>query len=347
MLDLGGFAIERKATAPLIIGEVGQAHDGSLGTAHALVDVIADAGAQAVKFQTHLACFESTPSEPWRVQFSKQDASRYDYWKRMEFTEDQWRGLRKHADERGLVFISSPFSLESVSLLADIGADALKIASGEVANTDLLRACAATGLPVLVSSGMSPWAELDAAVAILEESSAPYAVMQCTSAYPCPPGDWGLNVLQDIRSRYGCDAGFSDHSGSEAAGLAAVALGARYVEVHVTLSKAAFGPDVPASLTPKQLKRLCDGAAAITQALDAPIDKDAAASRLAPMRALFTRSVVAVRDLPADTILTDVDLVAKKPGTGIPGSELPNVVGRRLRHAVTTDQLLSWEDLHE
>src|SRR5215208_5363153 len=115
----------------LIIGEVALTHDGSLGLAHAFVDAIADAGADAVKFQTHIAAAESTPAEPFRVKFSRQDASRYDYWKRMEFTEEQWRGLADHCADRGMLFISSPFSIEAVNLLARIGQPLWKIASGE------------------------------------------------------------------------------------------------------------------------------------------------------------------------------------------------------------------------
>src|SRR5438132_6125934 len=118
----------------LIVGEIAQAHDGSLGVAHAFIDAIANAGADAVKFQTHIAAAESTPSEPWRVKFSTQDETRYDYWKRMEFTEPQWLGLKQHADERGLLFLSSPFSLEAVELLQRIGITSWKVASGELSN---------------------------------------------------------------------------------------------------------------------------------------------------------------------------------------------------------------------
>src|SRR5216684_4034609 len=121
-----------RGTGSIVVGEVAQTHDGSLGLAHAFVDAIAAAGADAVKFQTHIAAAESTPGEPWRVKFSKQDASRYDYWKRMEFSEEQWHGLKRHADEKRLLFLSSPFSLEAVELLARVGVPAWKIASGEV-----------------------------------------------------------------------------------------------------------------------------------------------------------------------------------------------------------------------
>ena len=133
-----------------IIGEIAQAHDGSLGTEHADSDAIADAGADAVKFQTHIASAESTLKEPWRVRFSPQDATRYDYWKRMEFTRDQWFGLKQHADERGLLFLSSPFSMEAFELLRDVGVAGWKLASGEIGSPDITDAAAATGDPLLI-----------------------------------------------------------------------------------------------------------------------------------------------------------------------------------------------------
>src|SRR5918994_120475 len=130
---------------PIVIAEVAQAHDGSLGLAHAFIDAIAAAGADAVKFQTHIAEAESHPSEPWRVRFSPADGTRFDYWKRMEFTEDQWTGLREHAHERGLAFLSSPFSLEAVELLKRVGVAGWKVASGEVSNLELLDAMVRAG----------------------------------------------------------------------------------------------------------------------------------------------------------------------------------------------------------
>ncbi len=146
----------------LVIGEVAQAHDGSLGAAHAYIDAIASSGADAVKFQTHIAAAESTPQEPWRVRFSYQDASRYEYWKRMEFTEEQWLGLKRHAEEKKLEFLSSPFSLEAARLLQRIGMKAWKVASGEVANAQLFDYMLETRLPVMLSTGMSSMEEIDA-----------------------------------------------------------------------------------------------------------------------------------------------------------------------------------------
>jgi len=331
--------------ACLIVGEVAQAHDGSLGMAHAFVDAIAAAGAGAVKFQTHIAAAESSPAERFRVQFSLQDATRQDYWRRMEFTEEQWAGLRKHANERGLFFLSSPFSIQAADMLHRVGVPAWKVAAGEVANVPLFERMAATGLPILLSTGMSGLAEVDAAVARITARSLPLCVLQCTTAYPCPPEDVGLNLIPFFRGRYKCPVGLSDHSGTIYAGLAASAIGIEVLEVHVTLSREMGGPDVPASVTTAELRQLIEGVRFIEKAKAAPVDKDAMSRRLQPLRDLFTQSVVVVRDLPAGRVLGREDLATKKPGTGIPAARLAEIVGRRLRRAVRADQLLAEDDL--
>jgi N-acetylneuraminate synthase len=329
----------------LLIGEVAQAHDGSLGLAHAFVDAIASAGADAVKFQTHIAHAESTPEEPWRVQFSSQDESRFAYWRRMEFTEDQWQELRRHADERALLFLSSPFSVEAVALLERVGVAAWKIPSGEVGNAPLLDAVLGSRLPVLLSTGMSGLAEIDAAVERVRRRGNPLAVLQCTSAYPCSPEQVGLNLLGVLRQRYGCPVGLSDHSGAVYPGLAAATLGAKVVEVHVTLSREMFGPDVTSSVTTDEFRQLVEGVRWIERMLASPLDKDAMATELLPLRRLFTKSVVARIDLPAGTVLRAEHLAAKKPGHGIPAARLPALIGTRLVRDVRADQRLDPSDL--
>jgi N-acetylneuraminate synthase len=329
----------------LIIGEVALTHDGSLGLAHAFIDAIANAGADAVKFQTHIAAAESTPAEPFRVKFSRQDATRYDYWKRMEFTADQWRGLADHCRERGVLFISSPFSHEAVDLLERIGQPLWKIASGETGNARLLDRILETGSPVLLSTGMSPLAEIDAAVARVKARGAPVGVFQCTTAYPCPPEKIGLNLIAEYRQRYGCWVGLSDHSATIFPGLAGAALGMDMLELHVALSREMFGPDVIASVTTAELAQLVEGIRFVERMRAHPLDKDASAAETAPLRRLFTRSVVARVPLAAGTVLTAEHLAIKKPGTGLPAQRFDEVVGRRLRRAVAADQLLVAEDI--
>ena len=297
------------------------------------------------KFQTHIADAESSRDEPWRIRFSPQDSSRFEYWKRMEFSEDQWSGLQKHAKERGLLFLSSPFSLEAVELLKRVGIDALEVASGVTKNTVLVNAIADSKLPVLLSTGMSRLDEIDRAVAAVRQRGLPLTVFQCTSQYPCPPEDIGLNLITELSNRYGCPVGLSDHSGGIYPGLAAAVLGIAALEVHLVLSRECFGPDVPVSLTTTELRQLVDGVRFIERMRLHPVDKDKMAESLRPMRETFMKSVAAAVDLPAGAFLAPQHLTVRKPGSGIPAERIPELVGRRIRHAVTVGSLLLESDL--
>lgn len=342
-------SIDQRSVGPgspcFVIAEVAQAHDGSLGTAHAYIDVVARTGADAIKFQTHLAAAESTPGEPFRVKFSPQDATRYDYWQRMEFTPLQWEGLAKHAADQGLVFISTPFSMEAIELLEKVGMPTWKVGSGEVSNLPMLRRMASTGNPVILSSGMSPWEDLDQAVTTIREAGAGVALLQCTTAYPCPPEKIGLNVIAELRERYDCPAGLSDHSGTIYPGLAATALQSDVLEVHIVLSRDCFGPDVGASVTPDELKQLVEGIRYIETCLMNPVNKAAVAEEMTELRTIFGKSIVAAHDLPSGHVITDADLALKKPGTGISASRYDEVLGRTLNQAISRDTMLSEKHL--
>ena len=329
----------------LIIAEIAQAHDGSLGMAHAFIDAAAGASADAIKFQTHLAHAESTPGEPFRVPFSKQDASRYDYWRRMEFSPEQWAGLAEHARERGLIFLSTPFSHEAIALLEALDLAAWKIGSGELENLPLLERAAQGGRPLLLSTGMGSWDHIDAAVAAVQAAGAPVGLFQCTTAYPTAPEQLGLNLLAELRARYQVPVGLSDHSGQIYASLGAATLGANLLEVHLTFSHQAFGPDVPASLTPAQLAQLVEGVRYLEAAQAHPVDKEAMAGELSELRTLFGRSVVAARPLSPGQALGASDLALKKPGGGLPPAALSGLIGRRLTRALAADERVEERDL--
>lgn len=336
----------RQGAACAVIAEIAQAHDGSLGQAHAYIDCAAEAGADAVKFQTHIAAAESTAHEPWRVKFSKQDATRFDYWRRMEFTAEQWAGLKAHADEKKLVFLSSPFSGEAVELLRKLGVAAWKIASGELTNLPMISEMARDGRPVMLSTGMSPLPEIDAAVSIVNAARAPFAIFQCTTQYPSPPEAIGLNVLDELRERFNCAVGLSDHSGTIYPTLAACAAHhVEIIEVHLTMSRQMFGPDVAASVTPSELRTICDGVRFIERMRYAPLDKTRVDGNVAAMREIFFKSVVAARDLHAGTVLSLAHLSLKKPGNGIPAAQLNSLVGMMLQRPVRQDEQLKFEDV--
>lgn len=328
-----------------VVAEVAQAHDGSLGMAHAYIDAAARAGADAIKFQTHIAAAESTPGEPWRTRFSPQDDTRLDYWRRMEFTPEQWHGLKRHADEAGLHFLSSPFSAEAVDLLKAVGVAGWKIASGEVTNFPMLDMMSSTGRPVMLSTGMSPWSEIDAAVERLRRGGAPLAVLQCATQYPSPPEMIGLNLIGQFRERYKTAVGLSDHSGTIYPGIAAATMGIEVLEVHITMSREMFGPDVVASVTSDEFRLLVDGVRFVEAMAAHPVDKTTVADHVAPLRDIFLKSVVPLNDLAAGTVLRREHLGFKKPGTGIPANEYESVVGRRLSRNVKRDVPLVYEDL--
>lgn len=333
------------STVPLIVAEVALAHDGSLGLAHAFIDAAARTGVDAIKYQTHIAAAESSPRETFRVQFSKADATRYDYWKRTEFSIEQWRGLKTHAYDKGLLFLSSPFSLEAVELLDAVGMVAWKVPSGEVGSHRMLERMASTGRPLLVSTGMSSYGEVDELVGRLNAlCPGRYAILQCTTQYPTPAEAVGLNVLIEYTRRYGCPVGLSDHSGTIYPALIGSWLGVRLIEVHLTLSRDMFGPDVSSSLTVEQMSQLVEGVRFVHVMRTHPVNKDAMAATKAEIRRLFGKSVVAARPLKAGDVVSETDVAYRKPGIGIPEAEFGVFFGRKLQHAVDAGHFFVKED---
>ncbi|MBI5164232.1 MAG: N-acetylneuraminate synthase family protein [Magnetospirillum sp.] len=331
---------------PPVIAEVGLGHDGSLGLAHAYIDVIARCGADAVKFQTHIAAEESSVHETFRVEFSRQDRTRWDYWQRTAFTPEQWAGLKGHADDAGLLFLSSPFSVAAVDLLERLEIPAWKVASGEVNSLSMIERMAKTGRPLFVSTGMSDYEEIGRMVDLLR-SLAPdrFLLMQCTTAYPSPPDAIGLNVIDELRRRFCCPVGLSDHSGTIYPALIAAARGAAVVEVHVTLSRDMFGPDVKASLTPDDLARLVEGLRWLRAMDKAPVDKDVAAAAMAPLRNLFGKGAMAIRDLEVGEVLSLADIHFRKPKFGLDERQVRALAGRRFRCAVAKGTFIKADDL--
>ena len=332
-------------SSPYIIAEVAQAHDGSLGIAHSYIDALAGVGVDAIKFQTHIASAESSEYEPFRVKFSYEDATRYDYWKRMEFSHDQWAGLKTHCEAKGMEFISSPFSNAAVDLLESIGVVRYKIGSGEISNFLLLEKVAKTGKPVILSSGMSNLDELDAAVAFLKEKGVEISLLQCTTAYPTKPEQWGLNVIGELRRRYQIPVGFSDHSSTVAAPLAATALGAEILEFHAVFDRRMFGPDAGASLTIEEVKEVVRGARMIGVAMGTPVDKTNNEA-VADLKKIFEKSLAVNKDLTKGHELKFDDLESKKPkGYGIDARDFGSVIGRKLKNDLKAYDFLNEHDL--
>ena len=330
---------------PYLIAEIAQAHDGSLGILHSYIDAVAKTGVQAIKFQMHIAEAESSIHEPFRVIFSKEDATRYDYWKRMEFTLEQWKKIKKHCDEVGLDFICSPFSNLAVDWLEQIGAHTYKIGSGEVNNFLLLEKIAQTGKPLLISSGMSSFKELDQTVTFLKQRKVDFSILQCTTAYPTKPEQYGLNVIAELKTKYNVPIGFSDHSAKISTGIAAVALGAEILEFHVVFHRSLFGPDAIASITIEETKQLVDAVNEIYIANSNPIDKNTNEG-FGQLKAIFEKSLAINKDLLIGHVITFEDLESKKPkGFGISAEEFNEVIGKKLKTNKYKWDFLNEDDL--
>lgn len=324
-----------------IIAEIGSVHDGSFGNAIKLIEAAAKCGADVVKFQTHIAEAETLPNAPMPSYFRGEP--RMDYFRRTGFSMGQWRELKAVCEANDVSFLSSPFSFEAVDLLEQLDVDAYKVPSGEVSNIPLLEYLAETKRPVLLSSGMSDWSEVDAAVAALV-GGGPVTVMQCSSAYPCPPEQVGLNVLAEMRARYGLPVGYSDHTTGPAAPLAAVTLGAAVIEKHFTFSRLMYGSDAANSMEPADFTLMCKHIREIERMLASPVNKGDAGA-YGEMKRIFEKSIVTAGPLAAGTTITLRDLAFKKPGDGIPAAEYPNIVGKRLVRELPADHKLTPEDI--
>ena len=323
----------------LLIAEIGSVHDGSFGNAINLIKLAAECGATAVKFQTHIAESETIANAPSPAYFKSE--SRIDYFKRTAFTMTQWLKLKEIADECSVLFLSSPFSLEAVDILENIGMRAYKIPSGEVTNIPLLEKIAELGKPVFLSSGMSDFTELDMAYEIFI-NKCDLTIMQCSSAYPCPNKDVGLNVIDQIKNRYNCKVGYSDHTIGYAAPIAAAALGAVVIEKHFTFSNKMYGSDAVHSMEPSDFKILSKSIKDVWEMLSNPVDKQCI-DRYSEMKDIFQKSIVASVDLLKGEILKLEDIKFKKPGTGISSAKYKDIIGKTLLKNVQADELLSYE----
>ena len=338
-MKIGNINVDgRKET--FIIAEIAQAHDGSLGQAHSYIDAVSKAGADAVKFQTHIAEAESTLDEEFRIPMSGQDRNRFEYWKRMEFTNNQWLELAKHAKEKGLIFLSSPFSEEAVNMLSSIGMPAWKVGSGEVFDFKLIDLMIKKGGPIILSSGMSSWAEIEKSIKYVQNNGGTPAIMQCTTKYPTPLEEVGLNMLEEFRNKFNIPSGLSDHSGTIWPSLAALSSNADLLEVHVTFDKSIYGPDASASLNFSELNIICQANKAFKLMRQNPINKDENATKLKKTKFLFTKSLSPKYDLTAGTILTRSMLTLKKPSGGFTNDDFDKVIGKKLKTPISAKRIL-------
>ncbi|MFT5111198.1 MAG: N,N'-diacetyllegionaminate synthase [Parasphingorhabdus sp.] len=327
--------------AVMVIAEIGSVHDGSLGNVLKLIEAAGEVGADAAKFQTHIAVEETIRDAPTPAYFSAED--RFSYFDRTGFSPREWQLIKQHCDDNAVEFMSSPFSEAAVDLLESLSMQHYKIPSGEVTNLPMLEKIAAISKPVILSSGMSNWVELDEAVNVFSRKNCPLTVLQCSSRYPCPSDAVGLNVMQEMARRYNCAVGLSDHTHSAAASIAAVTLGATVIEKHFTFSRLMYGSDAKHSMEPEEFRSMVGLIREVESMSANPVDKSDV-SHYVDMKFIFQKSLVASHDLEAGTTLQRCDIGVKKPGSGLAPKNLELVLGRKLKCSLRMDALLALND---
>jgi len=325
-----------------VIAEIGMTHDGSMGLARKLTESAIDSGADVIKYQWHIAIEETVQNAPSPTYFKGE--SRYDYFTRTEFSTTQFKELVELCKKNNVVPCVSVFSNESVKRAIEAGFEVIKIPSGEVTNIPMLRIVAKTGLPVILSSGMSNWDELSKAVDIFKNSGTDLCVLQCSSMYPTPSEKVGLNIIQQISKKYGTCVGLSDHTLSAATAVAAVTLGARVIEKHFTISKKLYGPDARFSLEPNEFRQLVNDVKFVAKAVSSNIDKDDL-SAYEDMKYIFQKSIVASKKIKKGERISMDNITFKKPGNGIPASEVDLILGKIYANEADIDDMIKKEFL--
>jgi N-acetylneuraminate synthase len=330
-----------------VIAEAGVNHNGSADLAHRLVDAAADAGADAVKFQTFdpdLVVAADAPKAEYQIANTGGHESQRDMLRRLVLARRDFEALYRHAADRGVLFLSTPFDDASADFLEELGVAAFKVPSGEVTNLPFLARLAAKGRPLLLSTGMSRLTEVGEAVeTVRAHGGPPMALFHCVTNYPAEPADCNLRAMETMRRAFRLPVGWSDHTRGLTVSLGAVAAGAEVLEKHFTLDRALPGPDHAASLEPAELRELIASCRAIEAArgtgCKVPAPSEAANA------ALVRRSLHAARELLPGEVLSAGDLVALRPGTGIPPGARAGLLGRTVRARVRPGEMLSEDHL--
>ncbi|OPX96499.1 MAG: N,N'-diacetyllegionaminic acid synthase [Syntrophorhabdus sp. PtaB.Bin027] len=324
-------------------------HNGRINLAKELIDVAAEAGADAVKFQTFRAENVVTcHAEKAEYQKSSTSAneSQYEMIKNLELPDESFRDLSDYAKKRGIIFLSTPFDEESADLLDQIGVPAYKIPSGEITNYPLLKKIAKKRKPVILSTGMSTLGEVEEAFNYLKKNGARYIVLlHCTTSYPAPLHSANLRAMKTLQCAFCVPVGFSDHTEGITISIAAVAMGATVLEKHFTLDRTLPGPDHLASLEPGELKAMVQAIRDVECAQGDGIKKPNEVE--IQIREIARKSIVAKRSIKKNEIITSDMLTVKRPGTGIKPNYLHFFIGKKINCDLEKDNFVLFDMVNE
>jgi N,N'-diacetyllegionaminate synthase len=335
----------------IIIAEAGVNHNGDIKLAKELIDVAAEAGADYVKFQTFkadkLVSKEARMAEYQANNMQDSDSLQYNMLKRLELDETQHYELLRYANSKGIKFLSTGFDEESVDFLERLGIDLFKIPSGEITNLPYLQHVASKNKPVILSTGMANISEIEAALDVLlqQQPNLDLTVLHCNTEYPTPMEDVNLMAMNTIGATFGVKIGYSDHTLGIEVPIAAVALGAKVIEKHFTVDRSLLGPDHKASLEPVELKSMVAAIRNIEKALSGNGRKQPSASEM-KNKLVGRKSIHLNVSCSIGHVLTEKDLIMKRPGNGISPMELHNILGKSLNSNLEEGHMLLWCNLN-
>jgi N,N'-diacetyllegionaminate synthase len=325
-----------------VIAEAGANHNRDLGLAKELIDVAAESGADAVKFQTYTGALYSIKTP--RFEYLTDPRSPSELLEAISLPRKWQPELAEHARSRSIAFFSTPFDHDAVDSLAAVGVPAMKIASFELVDLPLIRKAASVGVPVILSAGMATYGEIeDALGAVAETGNREVAILRCASLYPAPPAIMNLRAMATLRGAFGVPVGLSDHTTGIAVPTAAAALGAELIEKHFTLSRELKGPDHPFALEPDELRAMVSAVRDVEAALGNGLLEGPSEAESGEMYRLARSSLVAATDISAGTQITGEMLTVKRPGYGIKPRDMELVIGRTARVAIEADDVITWD----
>lgn len=331
----------------IFIAEAGINHDGSIEVARKMIDAAATAGADYVKFQSFKAERLVTPdalTSTYIDEGSYKDESFRDLLRRLELSEDDHRDLKRYCNSKNVKFLSTAFDAESFDFLLKLGIDVVKVASGDLTNVPLLRHLASARLPMIVSTGMASVGEIEEAVNVItKEGNNKIVLMHCISWYPAEIATSNLRFMETLKKAFGFPIGYSDHTLGINVSVAARAMGAVVLEKHFTLDSKQFGPDHAASVEPDELVDLVNGIRQVEAAFGTSVRQFC--EKELSQRKVHRRSVVVKESIKAGEVFTEVNLIIKRPGTGIKPKYWDEIIGKRASRNVNPEHLLEWSDI--
>jgi N,N'-diacetyllegionaminate synthase len=327
-----------------VIAEAGVNHNGDIEIAKQLIDAASEAGADAVKFQTFqadsLVCRTAKKAE-YQLETTDRTETQYDMLKKLELTPQMHRELIEHCLKRNIMFLSTPFDLESIKLLSELGMQIYKIPSGEITNLPYLREIAKQQKKIILSTGMSSMDEVKAAVNVLKNNGTEeLTLLHCNTQYPTPISDVNLLAMVKMREETGLPVGYSDHTQGIEVPIAAAALGAEVIEKHFTLDRKMEGPDHKASLEPQELMQMVVGIRKIESALGSKI-KQVSESEMTNV-AIVRKSIVAAANIKRGEKYTEKNITTKRPATGISPMMWDEIIGKTADRDYKVDEIIGF-----